>query len=52
MSKITTVIEGTGLLILWVGMAAMDSENVVIPISMMLVGLALMFSGASMEEKR
>lgn len=49
MSKIATMIEGLGFVLLMVGMSAMDSPSLAIPLVMTFGGIALMYSGASME---
>ena len=48
--KLSTIIEGIGVVTMWVGMAAMDSVNLVAPFVMTFGGIALMFCGASMEQ--
>ena len=49
--RLSTVIEGIGLVMMWVGMSAMDSVNLVIPFVLAFGGIALMFAGASMEAR-
>lgn len=49
--RVTTFIEGFGLVMMWVGMAAMDSVNMAIPFVLTFGGIALMYCGASMEAK-
>lgn len=41
MNKLFNVIGGIGFISLLLGMAGMDSESVIIPIAMIMVGLAL-----------
>ena len=41
MQKLATVFGGIGFISLLLGMAGMDSENVIIPIVMIIVGLML-----------
>lgn len=41
MEKLAAVFGGIGVTLLFIGMAGMDSENVIIPIVMIIVGLAL-----------
>ena len=48
--KLSTMIEGIGVVTMWVGMAAMDSVNLLIPTVLVFGGIALMFCGASMEQ--
>ena len=48
--KLSTIIEGIGVVTMWVGMAAMDSVNLLIPTVLVFGGIALMFCGASMEQ--
>ena len=52
MSKLINAIEGTGVVMLFVGCSAMDSANLVAPIAIIIAGIALMWSGASMEGTR
>ena len=47
--RLSTVIEGIGVVMMWVGMAAMDSVNLDIPFALTFGGIALMFAGASLE---
>ena len=47
-----TIIEGIGVVMLWVGCSAMDSTSLIAPIAIIVAGLALMWAGASMEGKR
>lgn len=49
MSRLATIIEGIGFVIMLVGMSAMDSPSLTIPLVMTFGGIALMYSGASME---
>ena len=49
--KLSTIIEGIGVVTMWVGMAAMDSVNMAIPFVLTFGGIALMYCGASMEAK-
>ena len=48
--RLSTVIEGIGVVMMWVGMSAMDSVNLLIPTVLVFGGIALMFCGASMEQ--
>lgn len=49
MSKTATMIEGLGFVLLMVGMSAMDSPSMAIPLVMTFGGIGLMYAGASME---
>lgn len=49
--RLSTVIEGIGVVMMWVGMSAMDSVNLAIPFVLTFGGIALMFAGASMEAR-
>ena len=41
----TTILEGTGLLVILFGAAAADSQSIMIPIVIMGIGMALMYIG-------
>lgn len=47
--KLSTIIEGLGFVLLMVGMSAMDSPSMAIPLVMTFGGIGLMYAGASME---
>ena len=51
MSKLINIIEGIGVVMLWVGCSAMDSVSLVAPITIIGAGIALMWAGASMEAR-
>lgn len=51
MSKLINIIEGIGVLMLWVGCSAMDSVSLVAPVAIIGAGVALMWAGASMEAR-
>ena len=45
----TTILEGTGLVMLLLGAAGADSQSIMIPIMMMAAGMALMYIGYKNE---
>lgn len=50
MSRIAQIILGTGFMLTLIGGAGMDSESIVVPFAMAMVGIALMWIGGKMEE--
>ena len=45
----TTILEGTGLVMLLLGAAGADSQSIMIPIMMMAAGMVLMYIGYKNE---
>ena len=41
----TTILEGAGVLMVLLGAAGADSQSIVIPAMMMVIGMALMYIG-------
>ena len=50
MKRLASIAECIGFLIILIGGSAMDSNNLTLPIVTVLVGVALLWTGASMEE--
>lgn len=48
-SRLARIAEGTGFLMLMFGAGGMDSNILVAPITLMVCGIVLMFTGAGME---
>lgn len=47
----TTILEGTGLLMLLLGAAGADSQSIVIPVMIMAAGMAMMCIGYRSERR-
>ena len=52
MKRLASIAECIGFMSILIGGAAMDSNNLTLPIVTVLVGAALLLAGASMEEHR
>lgn len=51
MKKVIATIEGIGLVVFLIGLSAWDSASFTAPFVMTFSGLAIMWAGASMEER-
>lgn len=49
MRRLATIIKVLGVVIVFLGLGTMDTDLIIIPLSMMLTGGALAYAGLSLE---